>query len=429
MTDLDVIEQFLAHRTGIVPDSLGPRCIEIAVRRRMVVCNLDSAKAYATRLSLDQAETNALIDEIVVPESWFFRDEKPFEQLQRFVHQRIPTPTTSKPFRALSAPCAGGEEPYSIAMTLLDAGLESSAFHIDGIDISHRLVLEAGSKPYSSLSFRTSNLDFRKKYFSALPSHLYQLKPRLGACVQFRQANLTDPNFLVNETPYDAIFCRNVLIYLDDPSRLTVFRHLDRLLADDGILFVGHVEATPAINNHFRALPFPGAFAFQKKTKPVRSRTPMPKPSSIRGHSSETGRQNRIGDLRPSPVATAPRPRAKDAPPTPSLGSDGNEADLDRIEDQANTGRLSEAEALCRTYLKSHQPNARAFFLLGMIQIARHAFQDAEATLGKAIYLEPTHSEALLHLSLLADRRGNKTQASRLQQRLRRLQRTPETKR
>src|SRR5262249_12425395 len=117
------IEELLTRRIGLDPVSMGPHLIVGAARRRMAELGKSDLGDYAAHVLDSEAEQQALIEEVVVPESWFFRDEQPFRWLVEYIRGRWIAAPWRSPLRALSVPCAGGQEPYSIAIALLDAGL------------------------------------------------------------------------------------------------------------------------------------------------------------------------------------------------------------------------------------------------------------------------------------------------------------------
>jgi chemotaxis protein methyltransferase WspC len=114
-----VVERLLADRIGLDPSSVGDALIARGVHARMAALGIRSKVDYDKALVERGDEVQALVEEVVVPESWFFRDDRPFEILAGFVRDGWFADLARKPLTALSIPCAGGEEPYSIAMTLL----------------------------------------------------------------------------------------------------------------------------------------------------------------------------------------------------------------------------------------------------------------------------------------------------------------------
>ena len=148
--ELSGIEGLLASRIGLDPVSVGSPLILRTARQRMKELGLDDLGAYERQVRQSEPELQALIEEVVVSESWFFRDERPFQWFREYVRARWLDDPLRPPFRVLSLPCAGGEEPYSIAMTLRDLGLPARRFQIDAVDISARRLAIARRGVYSA---------------------------------------------------------------------------------------------------------------------------------------------------------------------------------------------------------------------------------------------------------------------------------------
>src|SRR6478672_9330829 len=126
---LPEIERLLARTIGLDSNSIGISAVDRAVRERMKISRVPSIESYWTHLSDSSAELQELIEAVVVPETWFFRDDEAFATLVRAsleLQER-----TSAALRFLSIPCSTGEEPYSIAMALRDAGIARDRFHVD----------------------------------------------------------------------------------------------------------------------------------------------------------------------------------------------------------------------------------------------------------------------------------------------------------
>ncbi|MFM8709591.1 MAG: CheR family methyltransferase, partial [Planctomycetia bacterium] len=128
-------EAFLRRTIGLDPETIGQAAIGRAVRQRMEACADRDIWSFLDRLARDDDEQSRFIDDVVVPESWFFRDPQVFGFLRRFAVTFATAPGQT-PLRILCVPCAAGEEPYSVAMTLLEAGLAAHQFRIDAADVS-----------------------------------------------------------------------------------------------------------------------------------------------------------------------------------------------------------------------------------------------------------------------------------------------------
>jgi chemotaxis protein methyltransferase WspC len=391
-------EALLAKRIGLDPQTVGNGAIKRALRARMSSLGLDDRKAYLRLLASSDHEQQELVEEVVVPESWFFRDEGPFVALRELAaaHRERTTAEPAPQLRVLSIPCGCGEEAYSIAMTLLDLGLMPDHFRIDAVDVSARHLAVARRSVYRGNSFRGTNLAFRDHHFhpGAQPQ-TFMLKPAVRATVRFTCGNLLDPHLLSGESPYDVIFCRNVLIYLDAPSRRRALGTLDRLLVPEGILFVGHAER-PAIDHPaFAPCGENAGFALRHVEPGVRKpRTSLPAPGPIPAP--------RRFDLTPK----APGPEA------PVLLPESSATVLADAAGMANQGRSEEAAARCEAALARFGPSAAAFFLLGIVQQSTGRLAEAETCFRKTIYLDPGHDEALIALALIAERRGDSDTAA-----------------
>lgn len=470
------IEELLTRRIGLDPVSLGPRLIHRAMERRMAELGIADLAEYAARVVESEAEQQALIEEVVVPESWFFRDERPFRRLAEHVRQRWIGAPWRAPLRALSIPCAAGQEPYSIAITLREAGLSARRFHIDAIDVSARLLEIARRGVYSANAFRNRGQGLRvrgqksgsrgektvspneeptaprlsssfltsepyslSQYFRPHGPSGYEVDPTIRATVRFLQANVLDPALLADAPPYDVVFCRNLLIYLEPRARASLIATIDRLLTTDGLLFIGHADRldVPGAASPFVAIGEPGCFAYRRIDRlsnppfepasdwPLLLSLPMPPPALMRPEPSSftslpgptPERAAEAATTEAGPDAGPPRP----ASVLPSL--------LDQAAELANRGRHTEAIAACEQHLRQKGPGASAYYLMGMICQSTGDRRRAEECFHKTIYLDPRHADALLALALLAERRGDREAAQGFRRRAQRAGQPPSTDR
>ena len=262
MTAID-FENLLKQKMGLDSTSVGSSTVERAVRSRMVAIGLEQIDEYWHTLSDSAQELQNLVEAVVVPETWFFRDRPAFSVLVRLVTEEWRPRHPNSVLRVLSIPCSTGEEPYSIVMGLLDAGLILEQMYIDAVDISTQALARARRGVYGSNSFRGEDLCFRDRYFRPV-GHGYELNERIRGRVRFHHGNLLSDDFRLAEAPYDAIFCRNLLIYFDRPMQLQAMTTLRGLLADSGFLFVGPAEAFLASCSGFTSVNQAMSFAFRK---------------------------------------------------------------------------------------------------------------------------------------------------------------------
>lgn len=419
------IENFLKQKIGLDPSTLGFATINRAISQCMANCGLTNVTDYLARLQTSTQELEQLIEMVVVPETWFFRDREPFVFLSRYVMSEWFLNYRGRVLRVLSVPCSTGEEPYSIAIALTEAGLPTKNFSIDAVDISKKSLLKAQKAVYGRNSFRGNNDSMRERYFTKIGEQ-YQLCDSLKSTVHFIHGNLLDPSFLMDKNPYDVIFCRNVLIYFDSLATEKTVQVLSRLLIDKGLLFVGHSE-TQLLTPQFVTVRHPLAFAYQKQenknqelrheaksnntSQPTERKRPLQKFNS----KSDVKRTSDSFLEKSKEVKTIPLSKAKGdtTTPTPMLKT---------AQSLADQGQLHEALSLCETYLSQNPTSAEAYLLLGQLYQIQSNDEQAIASYQKAIYLEPNHYEALIHLALLKERSGDIVGAVVIRQRIQRLQ-------
>lgn len=398
-------EKLLKESIGLDAASIGPSAVERAVLERAAACGLADPGAYWQHVGVSPAERQALIEAVVVPETWFFRDREAFSTLARLVREESLAAPADGVRRILSLPSSTGEEPYSIAMALFDAGVSADRFSIDAIDISAHALAVARRATYGKNSFRGRELGFRARYFAATATG-HRLADRVRAQVHFRQGNLLAPD--AAPTRYDAIFCRNLLIYFDRATQDRALAALERLLAAGGVVFVAPSETGVLLNAGFVPVKAQFAFAFRKAGTTAGER----KPAIVR-----SGR---------SPVAAPPRRPVARTVAVRELPQAADSVDpivtLEEAATLADGGRFEEAVDRCEQYLRQSGPSADAFHLMGLVREASGDATAAVTCYRKALYLDPNHAEVLIHLALLLEKVGKKAEAQLLRQRTNRLQ-------
>jgi chemotaxis protein methyltransferase WspC len=411
---------FLKNRIGLDVASVGEAIIERAVRQRCISAKAQDHDAYWQLLMGSADEQQALIEAVIVPETWFFRYPESFGTLGKLAATRLAQLNGVRPLRILSLPCSTGEEPYSIAMALFDAGLQPQQFKIEAVDISPMSLQRARQGVYGKNSFRGSDLGFRERYFSHVDEG-YRVEDRVRERVSFQVGNLLDPGLLVAQSAYDFVFCRNLLIYFDVDTQKRGFEALKRMTRDDGVLFIGPAEGSLLGRMGMASIGIAQSFAFRHRADPVPDQLavmtatpvlpPLPVERSRQAMSLPPGAARARSSVRPF---TAPQPLTRAAPP-----ADVGEAAtlLDDIRRLANEGKSAEAKAACDQYLKRYEPVARVFYWLGLLSEVSGDVAGAQGFYRKALYLEPQHPEALAQLAALLAAQGDVAGARRLQER------------
>ncbi|WP_445682252.1 CheR family methyltransferase [Radicibacter daui] len=390
------IEQFLKDRIGLDAASIGPSVIGAAVRQRITATGSDGAAGYWDRLSTSTTEQQALIEAVVVPETWFFRYPESFQLLARLALSRAATLTAGRKLRLLSLPCSTGEEPYSMAMALLDAGVPATSFEIDALDISARVLEVAQKGVFRANSFRADDLTFRARYFTGGEDG-FLLNSAVRAQVRFRTANLLEAAPAADHS-YDFIFCRNLLIYFDLETQLAALARLERLLHPQGILFAGPAEASLLTGNGLKPLGEPRTFAFaaREASNEMATRREPKAPPPVRSPLPAAPARTAFAGVKPA-FAQAARP----AQPKAEASDPAAAEMLQAISRHADRGERDAALALCEGYLQKFGPAADIFCWLGLLNDAAGQVRAAEGYYRKALYLEPQHAEAKAHMAAL----------------------------
>lgn len=412
---LDKIQKILYNTMGLHVETVGSSTILCAVNERIKCSQTSDIESYYKKILIDKNELKELIEEVVIPETWFFRDKEPFEMLKDFVTDEWLKNKPATPLRVLSVPCATGEEPYSIAMTLLDAGLMPSQIYIDAIDISQRNIDRCKEARYRNNSFRGVDKNTQDRFFKQDDVNHYLPDILIKAMVNFDQASILDDKYIATKRAYDVIFCRNLLIYFDDATQKNVLKMLYKSLKPKGTLFVGHAETRQFISdkNWYLSYQYPKAFAIRKFDDNNKSnvkrvpRTPIkPKvrtqPKTLIKTASTQQYNNEI---------TSKPKVAKIIQKAPDMGY------AQKLADQ---GKFTEAESICLDALAFNKQDAKAYFLLAVIQLANGDEQKSSKYFNNVIYLDPHNIDALSYLATLTEQQGDAKQAQQLRDRAQR---------
>jgi chemotaxis protein methyltransferase WspC len=301
---LDAIEQLLKQHMGLHSATIGSSTVAHAVGQRMCDCQMHDRQEYLRVLQYSSTEMDALIDTVVIPETWFYRDRNPFSAFSAWVTNEWLPHNSLKPLRILSVPCSTGEDPYTVAMCLARLGLPAAAAQIDAVDISHTNIDRATRACHRSNSLRGNNLDFRERYFVS-ENERCRLTDDICTLVSFARVNILDPAFPQQRQPYHAIFCRNLLIYFDRPTQSLASKRLEQLLTPQGILFLGHSETSPLLERRFTPIDYPCSFGFRRGRERDKSAVAARPSSPTRALPSERRHHRRstvpaAGDTRPA---------------------------------------------------------------------------------------------------------------------------------
>lgn len=418
------LQTLVQHASGM---HLSPATVERAARDRLRSRDDMTLAQYLVLLEAEPAEMTALLELLVVPETWFFRDPAAFAAASNFVTTRHAL--LERAVRILSVPCATGEEAYSLAMAMRDAGVAPAKFSIEAIDLSANALAKARRGLYGANAFRSDDLAFRGRYFSPTAEG-ESLHAEIRALVGFSQGNLLGMGASSPTRQYDLIFCRNLLIYFDQPTQLKAISVLDGLLADGGLLFSGYAEMPIFTEYGFETARIHKAFALRRAA------------SGMQAAPAAAGPRPRSGGVGPSPapLATEKKPR-RPAPHfspaarlpalTPGLAASPAAAARDPDRDAtaalttarrlADSGDYGQARLELAACLQAHPDCAAAYALLGALHLHLDDLAAACTALQRALYLDPGHYDVICQLALVYDRQQNVSGARALRARATRL--------
>lgn len=355
MTKVDAELGRLLQRTmGLNPNAVSAGPLEEAVSQRMAEHGIRGRAKYLAILRCSRQERLSLVESVELPAAVFFQHPEPLIALQRWVTNHWLARPSKKPLRVLSVPCATGEEPYSLAISLLESGLQSTQFHIDAADINNCSLRRAAAAVYPERSLTATTLAVRERYFQR-ESDGHRLCQSVRTQVSFLKADLLGRLTLTEN--YDIIFGRSLMIYFEARVQHQILKRLERLLLPGGLLIVGPSQARRGSNG--------GALTLPSWTEDLNGAR---LPSALSG-----------------------------------LGRKANDAKRITVEERAHlreaaslleSHRLQEAASLCLRVLEEHRASAQAVFLLGRIAEAEGRRAEAREFFRRALYLQPRHRQA-----------------------------------
>jgi chemotaxis protein methyltransferase CheR len=257
--DIDFVARLLKERSGLVLTRDKAYLLEsrlLPVARRHEMATLDALVAALRGRSPTSPLARDVIEAMTTNESFFFRDTKPFDQFRNFVlPQLLATRAATRALRIWSAACSSGQEPYSLAMILDQekARLANWRVEILATDLSIEILDKAKAGNYTQFEVqRGLPIQLLLKYFKQHGDR-WEVDAALRSAVQFRQFNLLDDPAPLGR--FDVIFCRNVLIYFDQPTKSVILERLARILAPDGFLYLGGAETVLGLTDKFQPAP------------------------------------------------------------------------------------------------------------------------------------------------------------------------------
>jgi chemotaxis protein methyltransferase CheR len=448
-SQLEHLRELISRRLGLHFDDTKLGFLAEVLRRRSDAVGCDPTTYVARLASVGPAEIGALASELTVGETYFFRNNDQFRALaQVVIPERVRMQNGRRLLRLLSAGCASGEEPYTIAIVVRDV-LSDPAWEISirAVDVNPTALERARRAKFTSWALRETPPHVQSKWFRA-EGRDFALDRSIHAMVQFEERNLaTEDPELWQRGAYDLIFCRNVLMYFTPEMMRDVVARLSRSLAPGGYLFLGHAETLRGMSNDFHLCHTHETFYYQLRSDTERidrgeSRTAEPQTRALAAVVATTGSWVEAIEQASDRIRALAEVHTAASLPDERRGWDLCAAlDLLRRERFAEALELVEglpedsvldpdvlllrgvllvhdgqspaAEEACRRLLAIDELNAGAHYVLAL---CRESAGDRDSAVGHdqtAMYLDPAFAMPRLHVGLIARRAGEHDTARR----------------
>ena len=261
---------YIYRRTGMMFTEAKRYFVDRRVADRMTATGSTSFASYFTRLRSDvDSEIELFVNAFTVNETYFYREDHQLRCLSAdLLRERLAAKASGEPIRIWSVPCSTGDEPYSIAIWLLEnwPEVDSHDIEIIGSDIDTEVLAAAREGVFGKRALMRLPPSLIDKYFEILPEERWRIIPELRESVRFTTANIVRREDTSPQGLFDVIFCRNVLIYFDDLSRRIAAENLFESLHPGGFICLGHSESMSRITPLFEVRRYADAIVYRRPT-------------------------------------------------------------------------------------------------------------------------------------------------------------------
>ncbi|MBF0562179.1 MAG: protein-glutamate O-methyltransferase CheR [Alphaproteobacteria bacterium] len=379
-TDIESFKNLIRQRSGLLVSGLAEDILTTAIKTRMRVCKLADTSAYYATILADEAEFLELLSRITVNETYFFREPEHLSFLTSKVVPRLLAERDNRlPLRILSAGCSTGEEPYSIAIALAEkfgSGVSGLVSILAG-DIDSHALARARQATYGEFSFRAMPPDLKARYFTRASPRAHVLNEEIRVLVDFRHMNLMSDALAPEIADFDVVFFRNVSIYFDPQTRMTIQTTLHSRMKVGASLFLGVSETLANDLGVFRLIEEDGLFHFVKRPLIAARSVPIA--------------------LRPAlPLAIRPERKSPPRAPAPAVVT------LDTVRTLIRDENYGEAVTAVATLRAQSPTDIGPLLLDGYIHLLMRDFTGAAALARKAQELDNWSADAGVLLGLSA---------------------------
>jgi chemotaxis protein methyltransferase CheR len=265
-SEFKALRDLIRERFGIYYDDTKQFLLQSRLQTRLLKCRVSDFSEYGRYLAISpdrETEWAELASVLSNNETYFFREKAQIDVLAREVLDDALR--AGGTLRVWSAACSTGEEPFTIAMALMQTRrIAATSVSIRATDLSPRALEKAATGFYRGLSFRATEPQFIQRYFRAFEGGFF-INDEIKRMVQFSRLNLLDSRAIAQTGPHDAIFCRNVLIYFDKPTQKRVVDAFAAALRPGGYLFLGHAESIMRLTDLYQPVVTQSAVYYKRK--------------------------------------------------------------------------------------------------------------------------------------------------------------------
>lgn len=403
------LRTLLAARAGLVFDDSRRDSLSYAVADRMKNSGSASLDAYLAAVEQPRSpEVQALLDDVTIPETYFFRNAPQFSALRKYVVPELikHAAQTGHRIRVWSAGCSTGEEAYSIAILLREL-LPPGGWDVKviGTDISTKSIAAARAGRYGARSLGPVDDKMRERWFTRLGDG-YAVKDEIKELVEFRHHNLVSEPAPLPEQQVDLTLCRNVTIYFNRDTTRELMKRLYGALREGGYLFLGHSETLWQISDDFRLVSLGEAFVYRRDSSDI-GPAPTPAPGTPSLSARRTYVPGRRADDVPGVLLPPPAKRAV------KVAARADEHPLDGARAALRAGNYGRAADLAAVVSAGDVLHSDAYMVRGLAltNLGRHS--EALVDLRKAVYVDPQAGFAHFLLAGTLARLGDQAAAAR----------------
>jgi chemotaxis protein methyltransferase CheR len=402
--DLAMFSDFLVTHSGLHFERRTQKNLERGLANRMTALHIGNYRDYfdyLKRYRESRGELQKLLQYLTVGETYFFRYHAHFDALRRILSEEYAS-DRGKKVRIWSAGCSTGEEPYSLAITAMEAlpDWQRRDLRILATDINNRALKRAREGVYGRWAMRAMEQPYLDRYFDRVGDS-YLIKDEVKSLVEFTHLNLQTDQFPARDGEFralDAIFCRNVTIYFPLATTKKLVEKFATTLMPGGYLFLGHSETLAYVSTRFDRQLFNGGF-FYRKREGAGAVTPPAPPSAV-----ERARRSVVKPSPPSPLPPRSEIKPVGPPPVPQASADELYAEAERhfeAEDYVTAARLVD-QVLLRD-----PRHGNALVMKGFVLANKGLFEKALAMCDEALAVNDLLPEAYFLKGLLLDMLDN----------------------